>query len=74
MGFRKPDLGGARQAVQHCVAEIRSPYNDGWTAMACKHDLYLLRSYLNEAYAQLPKFSGEEKWEQELVIDRLKQK
>jgi len=74
MGFRKPDLGSAQAAIGACLVEIRSPYNDGWTASACKHDLYLLKSWLDDQYARLPKFAGEEKWEQELLIQKLKQK
>ena len=72
MGFRKPDLDSARAAIGGCLVEIRSPYNDGWTSSACKHDLFLLKSWLDEQYQNLPKFQGEEKWEQELLIQRLK--
>lgn len=72
MGFRKPDLDMARQAIGTCLGEIRSPYNDGWTSSACKHDLYVLKSWLDDEYNRLPKFSGEEKWEQERLIDVLK--
>jgi hypothetical protein len=72
MGFRKPDLDSARRAIGTCLAEIHSPYNDGWTASACKHDLYLLKSWLDDQYDKLPKFSGEEKWEQQRVVEILK--
>lgn len=74
MGFRKPDLDLARSAIGACFGEIRSPYNDGWTASACKHDLYMLKSWLDEEYARLPRFVGEESWDQERVINILKQK
>ncbi len=73
MGFQKPDLDAARQAIQRCIGEICSPWNDGWTSSACKHDLYLLKSWLDDQYPRLPKFSGEEKWEQERLINILKQ-
>jgi len=73
MGYRKPDLDQARQAIQHCMGEIRSPYNDGWTSSGCKHDLYVLKSWLDEEYQRLPYFTGEEKWEQQRIIDRLRQ-
>jgi hypothetical protein len=54
------------------MAEVKSPYNDGWTSSACKHDLYLLKSWLDDEYQRLPKFVGEEKWEQERLISILK--
>jgi hypothetical protein len=72
MGFKKPDLDQARSAIGSCLVEIASPYNDGWTASSCKHDLYLLKSWLDEEYARLPKFSGEESWDYERVINILK--
>jgi hypothetical protein len=73
MGFRKPDLDQARQAIQCCLGEIRSPYNDGWTSSSCKHDLYLLKCWLEDEYRRLPAFLGEEKWEQERLVEILKQ-
>jgi hypothetical protein len=72
MGFRKPDLDSARQAIGACMAEIHSPFNDGWTASACKHDLYMLKSWLDDTYKRLPTFAGEEQWEQQRLIDILK--
>ena len=74
MGFANPDLNSAWREIARCMAEIRSPYNDGWTASGCKHDLYLLKSWLDEQYHALPKFSDEHEWEQQRIIDRLKQK
>ncbi len=73
MGFQKPDLETARRAISQTIGEICSPYNDGWTASACKHDLYLLKCWLEDCYNRLPHFSGEEKWEQERIIKKLKE-
>ena len=73
MGFRKPDLDEAARAISACLREISSPYNDGWTASSCKKDLYLLKSWLDEQYSRLPTFVGEDKWEQEFLIEKLKQ-
>lgn len=73
MGFRKPDLDQARYAIGRSLIEISSSYNDGWTASACKHDLYLLKCWLDDQYNRLPKFSGEEQWEKQRVFERLKQ-
>jgi hypothetical protein len=72
VGFQKPDLHTARLAIGTCLNEICSPYNDGWTSSACKHDLYMLKSWLDDQYQKLPKFVGEEKWEQERLISILK--
>jgi hypothetical protein len=72
MGFRKPDLDSAQQAIRTCLGEIRSPYNDGWTSSACKRDLYMLKSWLDDEYKRLPSFVGEELWEQQRLIDILK--
>lgn len=74
MGFRKPDLDQARQAIAACMREIRSPYNDGLTSSYCKRDLYMLKSWLEEEYSRLPQFSDEESWEQERLIEILQRK
>ena len=72
MAFSKSDLDSAQQAIRVCMREIRSPYNDGWTASACKHDLYVLKSWLDDEYKRLPTFVGEQQWEQERLIKILK--
>jgi hypothetical protein len=72
MGFRKPNLDTARQAIRTCLVEIHSPYNDGWTSSACKHDLYVLKSWLEDEYMKLPTFVGEEAWEQERIVEILR--
>ena len=72
MGFQKPDLNMARLAIGTCLIEIHSPYNDGWTSAACKHDLYLLKCWLDDEYKKLPKFSDEPHWEQERLVNILK--
>ena len=72
MGFRKPNLNDAYSAIRSSLIEIHSPYNDGWTSSACKHDLYVLKSWLEDEYAKLPTFTGEDAWEQERVVEILK--
>jgi hypothetical protein len=72
MGFRKPNLNDAYSTIRTSLVEIQSPYNDGWTSSACKHDLYMLKLWLEDEYQRLPKFVGEEKWEQERVVAILK--
>lgn len=72
MGFQKPKLGEAYSAIRNCLVEINSPYNDGWTASGCKHDLYLLKCWLEDQYNNLSTFVGEEEWEQERIVEILK--
>jgi hypothetical protein len=73
MGFRKPDLSVATQAIRSSLAEISSPYNDGWTSLACKRELYQLKCWLEDEYAKLPTFYEEKQWEQERIVKKLQQ-
>ena len=73
MGFKKPP--GADSIVSMLgtlAAEARSGYNDGWTASRCKHELYLVKCYLDDVYKELPKFVDEAEWEKERVAELLK--
>jgi hypothetical protein len=73
MGFSKPELGGARIVIRQSLVEIHSPYNDGFIQSSCKQELFLLKCWLEDEYKKLPTFAGEEKWEQERLIEILKQ-
>ena len=72
MGFRKPDLKEASWAIRRSLSEIHSPFNDGWTSSSCKKELYQLKCWLEDEYAKLPTFTGEEQWEQERLVNILK--
>jgi hypothetical protein len=72
MEFRKPDLITAQQSIRACLGEVHSSYNDGWTARTYKRDLYELKSWLDDEYAQLPRFSDESDWEKHRIINILK--
>jgi hypothetical protein len=72
MGFRKPDIESAYSAIRTSLGEIHSPYNDGWTSSICKQELYMLKCWLDNEYAKLPKFAGEDIWEQEQIVAILK--
>jgi hypothetical protein len=65
MGFNRPGLDGARIVIGQSLREISSPYNDGFTSRYCKHDLYMLKCWLEDEYKKLPTFTGEEEWEQD---------
>lgn len=46
--------------------------NDDIASSHCKHDLYQLKCWLDEQYAQLPQVTGEEIWEQQRIMNRLR--
>ena len=72
MGFHKPNFNHAYTAIRSVLAEIHTPYNDGFVQSHCKHELYMLKCWLDTEYSKLPKFAGEEKWEQDQLIKLLK--
>ena len=72
MGFRKPNLEPAYQAIRGSLMEIGDARNDGFTASHCKQELYLLKCWLEDEYNRLPDFVGEDKWEQERIVQILK--
>ena len=56
-------------------SEANSPYNDGWVASDCKRDLIMIRYELDRIIKECPDFGKEEdKWDQEIIIRRLKEK
>jgi len=73
MGFRKPDVDSAYSIIRRSLGEIHSSYNDGYTQMGCKQELYMLKCWLDAEYKKLETFPGEEKWEQARLIEILKQ-
>lgn len=73
MGFRQPGDGASIIAqLRSLAANASSPYNDGWTASSCKHEIYLVKCYLDDVYPNLPTFSGEDEWEKERLMEILK--
>ena len=51
-----------------------SSYNDGWVASASKKDLVMLRHVIDRLINQCPHFGDlEEEWEQEILINILKE-
>ena len=74
MGFQTLNIEEVKQSIGKSLGEIYSPYNDGWTQSSCKHELYMLKCWLEDEYKQLPTFSGEESWEADRVWNKLKQK
>lgn len=72
MGFQKLDFTAVRDTIRRTMGEIESPYNDGWIQSSCKNELYMLKCWLDDEYRKLPHFVGEEKWEQERLVEILK--
>lgn len=73
MGFQKNwDVADIMSQIRRMIGEIHSPYNDGYTGMACKQELYQLKCFIEDQYQDLPKFSGEEEWEKQRLIQKLK--
>jgi hypothetical protein len=67
MGFVKRwGVEEIQQQLRACQAQVASPYNDGFTAWACKQDLLQIKYELDEFLKTAPKFAGEEEYIQEL--------
>jgi len=74
MGFQKPHIDQVTRYIRECAGNARSPHNDGWTAMACKKTLVNLKWLIEDVLEDCPTFAGEEKWEQERLMELLKRK
>ena len=72
MGFHKPNIESVYSVIRKSLGEIHSPYNDGFTSRSCKHELYMLKCWLEDEYKDLPTFAGEEEWEQNRMLEILK--
>lgn len=57
------------------IAEIKSPYNDGFTRTGLKKELFEFKCLLEDVYDSLPDFGDEEvEWEKERLYNKLKRK
>lgn len=66
MGFKKPiDYNSVHHQLYMAGVELKSPYNDGYTAFEIKKDLYALKWLINDIMKDSPTFSGEDEWIQE---------
>ena len=75
MGFIKNwDINDISSQLHRMGIEASSPYNDGYTASACKYELYQLKCLIEDIYKKLPTFVGEEEWEKERVAELLTRK
>lgn len=53
------------QDLSACHAQAASSYNDGFTAWACKQDLYRVKFELDQMLKNSPSFAGEQEWLEE---------
>ncbi len=78
MGFKKSwDIADIVSQINSLSREVRSPYNDGFTAWNCKQDLLLLHELVTESLEESPSFGEmETEWlkerEQKRIIKILK--
>lgn len=62
------------QSIRSCHAQAASSYNDGFTAWACKQDLYRVKFELDELLNNTPTFADEQQWLDEQQAQREKNK
>jgi hypothetical protein len=75
MGFKQGwDVNDIASQLHRLGLEASSPYNDGWTASRCKHELFQLKCLIDDIYRKLPTFTNEDEWEKERVSELLKRK
>lgn len=75
MGYKQDwDKNRVWLDLSRMMAEVASPYNDGFTAAAIKKDLYAIKCMIDDRYSELPKFVDEDQWEQQRMIEILSRK
>lgn len=62
----------AYTAISRSLREIKSPYNDGFNSAYHKLELYQLKCWLEDEYAKLPRFSDEDSWEKQRMMEVLR--
>ena len=71
--FTKSDLIDIARQINRIAVYARSAHTDGFSACACKHDLYMLKCLLEDIYKTLPEFPQQEReWEQARLMEILK--
>lgn len=62
-------------AIRELARNASSPYSDGFSACAYKHDLYVLKCFIEDQYNICPEFPEQEReWEQVRLMELLKRK
>ena len=75
MGFKKDwSTVDVYQEIRRLSSAAQDSRTDGWTASGCKHELYQLKCFIDDIYRDLPTFVGEDKWEQQRLVDIMKRR
>ena len=62
-------------AIRELARNASSPYSDGFSACAYKHDLYVLKCFIEDQYNSCPTFTQQEaEWEKDRLMELLKRK
>lgn len=68
------DVADLHRQIRAIHTQVKNPFNDGFTAVGCKQDLFQLKCLIEDLYADTPNFAGEEEWYQARTIELLKKK
>lgn len=68
--IKRWDADRITQDLNACYAQVVSAYNDGFTAWACKQDLYRIKFELDQMLANSPEFADEQQWLDQQRIQR----
>ena len=61
------------RAIRKLASQASDPRSDGFTACTYKHDLYILKCFIEDEYKRCPEFPKQEKeWEQTRLMELLK--
>lgn len=71
MGFKKPNLVEAEIEIRKAFYEVNSKYNDGFTSLEIKKDLYRLKWIFDEQFHKCPTFVGEDEWVQKILQEKV---
>jgi hypothetical protein len=62
-----------KEWLAEVIREINSDFNDGFTTMGLKRELFDFKNLIEDAYEELPSFDDEElEWEKERLYNKLK--
>jgi len=63
------------RAIRDLAFKASDPHSDGFTQCTYKHDLYVLKCYIEDEYKRCPDFPQQEReWEQIRLMELLKRK
>jgi hypothetical protein len=68
------DVADVVRQLRSIHRQASSPYNDGFTASGCKHDLFQIKCIIEDLYADTPTFANEEEWQEQRTLDLLSRK